>query len=286
MDLKNSRDMDFVTLANVAHQSTRAIVRLLTEEEDDNDDFAQLENVGGSSSRGGRNGPAGSSPPPDAGDYHPSHEGGGGSGSSAAQGGAAGGVPNLGSRPLLSPTAESALLSLCTNFLLYVAMVLITVMVARIYFPSWLEPREELSDANRRRSSAHSYMNVIEENASYSDEEEDDDDGGGGDDEEEDFIEAGTGAVAGPIKKSYKDDVNLLGGGDGGEEGRASAADGTPPPPARKLSTISTFLDYDQETMSRESVYTNLAICAVMLNVTFVSWGLLQVRAILFNIEN
>lgn len=192
-------------------------------------------------------------------------------------------MPNLGSRPLLSPTAESALLSLCTNFLLYVAMVLITVMVARIYFPSWLEPREELSDANRRRSSAHSYMNVIEENASYSDEEEDDD--GGGDDEEEDFIEAGTGAVAGRIKKSYKDDVNLL-GGDGGEEGRASAADGTPPPPARKLSTISTFLDYDQETMSRESVYTNLAICAVMLNVTFVSWGLLQVRAILFNIEN
>jgi hypothetical protein len=275
--------MDFVTLANVAHQSTRAIVRLLTEEEDDNDDFAQLENVGGSSSRGGRNGPAGSSPPPDAGDYHPSHEGGGGSGSSAARGGGAGGVPNLGSRPLLSPTAESALLSLCTNFLLYVAMVLITVMVARIYFPSWLEPREELSDANRRRSSAHSYMNVIEENASYSDEEEDDD--GGGDDEEEDFIEAGTGAVAGRIKKSYKDDVNLL-GGDGGEEGRASAADGTPPPPARKLSTISTFLDYDQETMSRESVYTNLAICAVMLNVTFVSWGLLQVRAILFNIEN
>lgn len=283
MDLKNSRDMDFVTLANVAHQSTRAIVRLLTEEEDDNDDFAQLENVGGSSSRGGRNGPAGSSPPPDAGDYHPSHEGGGGSGSSAARGGGAGGVPNLGSRPLLSPTAESALLSLCTNFLLYVAMVLITVMVARIYFPSWLEPREELSDANRRRSSAHSYMNVIEENASYSDEEEDDD--GGGDDEEEDFIEAGTGAVAGRIKKSYKDDVNHL-GGDGGEEGRASAADGTPPPPARKLSTISTFLDYDQETMSRESVYTNLAICAVMLNVTFVSWGLLQVRAILFNIEN
>jgi hypothetical protein len=275
--------MDFVTLANVAHQSTRAIVRLLTEEEDDNDDFAQLENVGGSSSHGGRNGPAGSSPPPDAGDYHPSHEGGGGSGSSAARGGGAGGVPNLGSRPLLSPTAESALLSLCTNFLLYVAMVLITVMVARIYFPSWLEPREELSDANRRRSSAHSYMNVIEENASYSDEEEDDD--GGGDDEEEDFIEAGTGAVAGRIKKSYKDDVNLL-GGDGGEEGRASAADGTPPPPARKLSTISTFLDYDQETMSRESVYTNLAICAVMLNVTFVSWGLLQVRAILFNIEN
>ena len=273
--------MDFVTLANVAHQSTRAIVRLLTEEGDGgNDDFAQLENVGGSSSRG-RNGPAGSSPP-DAGDYYPSYEGGGGSGSSPAQGGA-GGVPNLGSRPLLSPTAESALLSLCTNFLLYVAMVLITVMVARIYFPSWLEPREELSDANRRRSSAHSYMNVIEENASYSDEEDDDD--GGGEDEEETFIEAGTGAAAGRIKRSYKDDVNLLGGDVGGGEGGASAADGTPPPPARKSSTISTFLDYDQETMSRESVYTNLAICAVMLNVTFVSWGLLQVRAILFTIE-
>ena len=268
--------MDFVTLANAAHQSSRAIVRLLTEEDDDNDDFAQLENVGGSSR--GRNVPGSS--PPDAGDYY-SYEGGVGAG------GGTGGVPNLGSRPLLSPTAESALLSLCTNFLLYVAMVLITVMVARIYFPNWLEPREELSDANRRRSSAHAYMNVIEENASYSDEEDDDD--GGGEDEEADFIEAGAGgAAAGTRKKSYKDDVNLL-GGDGGEEGRvgAAAADGTPPPPpARKLSTISTFLDYDQETMSRESVYTNLAICAVMLNVTFISWGLLQVRDSLCNIDN
>jgi hypothetical protein len=242
--------MDFITLANAAHRSSRAIIRLLTEE-DDNDDFAQLENLGPSR----HNGPGSS--PSDAGsargggdvDYY-SYEGGGGSD----------GVPNLGNRPLLSPTAESALLDLCTNFLLYVAMVLITVMVARIYFPTWLEPRE---DPNAMRSSAHMYMNVIED-ASFSDEEDD------GEEEEEGFIEAGAGR-----KEAYKDDVNLL--GEDGVEGRATA-EGPPPPPAMKLSTMSSFLDNDQETMSRESVYTNLAICAVMLNVTFVSWGLLQVR--------
>ena len=43
-------------------------------------------------------------------------------------------------------------------------------------------------------------------------------------------------------------------------------------------SRSSSFLfEYDQEEESKRSVYTNLAICAVMLNVTFVSWGLLQV---------
>jgi len=36
---------------------------------------------------------------------------------------------------------------------------------------------------------------------------------------------------------------------------------------------------------SRESVYTNLAICAIMLNLTFVSWGLLQVREMKFVLE-
>ena len=239
--------MDFVTLANAAHRSSRAIVRLLTEEGDD-DDFAQLESVG--SSR--HSGPGWPSTP----DAAPARGGGGGGDAYVdyprGAGGGMTGVPNLGSRPLLSPTAETALLSLCTNFLLYVAMVLITVMVARIYFPTWLEPREE-PDHAWRSSSARTYMNVVE-TASFSDEEDDGEDGGEGD-----FVEGG---------------------------GRAAVADGPAPPPARGLSKVSSFLDYDQETMSRESVYTNLAICAVMLNVTFVSWGLLQVRDSICNFEN
>ena len=171
--------MDFVTLANAAHRSSRAIVRLLTEEGDD-DDFAQLESVG--SSR--HSGPGWPSTP----DAAPARGGGGGGDAYVdyprGAGGGMTGVPNLGSRPLLSPTAETALLSLCTNFLLYVAMVLITVMVARIYFPTWLEPREE-PDHAWRSSSARTYMNVVE-TASFSDEEDDGEDGGEGD-----FVEGG-----------------------------------------------------------------------------------------------
>ncbi|KAL3796840.1 hypothetical protein ACHAW5_002526 [Stephanodiscus triporus] len=266
--------MDFISLANAAHHTSRVIVRLLTEDDGDDDDFAQLENVGPSSRHSGG---GGSSPPDEVGggsdaDYY-SHGGGGG--------GVGGVVPNnAGGRPLLSPTAESALLSLCTNFLLYVAMVLITVMVARIYFPSWLEPREEPATP---RSSVRAYMNVIRD-ASFSDGEED---------EEEDFVEAGSGAGAGGRGRgrmgTYKDEpdvvvVDLLDddgrrrrrGGDGDGDGDG---DGGPPiPPARLRSSVSSFLDFDRETISRESVYTNLAICAVMLNVTFVSWGLLQER--------
>jgi hypothetical protein len=240
----------------------------------DNDDFAQLEGV--ASSRADDR--VGSSLSVDGvgidggvdADYHSQYGvGGGGAG---IMGGGGGGVPQMENRPLLSPTAESALLSLCTNFLLYVAMVLITVMVARLYFPSWLEPREEPIS---RVSSAHMYMNVSDniDGGSYSDEDDD------GKDEEEDFIEAGNGA-GGKVRREnndrggYKDEVDLL-DLDGGNAPR----DGPPPPPltARRMRVVSSFLDYDQETMTRESVYTNLAICAIMLNVTFVSWGLLQV---------
>ncbi len=47
----------------------------------------------------------------------------------------------------------------------------------------------------------------------------------------------------------------------------------------RKYSNSSSLpLEFDQSSHSKQSVYTNLAICAVMLNLTFVSWGMLQVR--------
>ncbi|KAL3823589.1 hypothetical protein ACHAXA_005570 [Cyclostephanos tholiformis] len=188
-------------------------------------------------------------------------------------------------RPLLSPTAESALLSLCTNFLLYVAMVLITIMVSRLYFPSLLEPREE--PTTRMMSARMLYVRSV---GSQSDDEEDDD----GVDEEEDFIEAaggggGVGGVGGGGRGrwnddndgGYKDDVNLLDlDVDGRGGGENAGGDGHPPSPphSRRSRMGSSFLEYDRRTMSRESVYTNLAICAVMLNVTFVSWGLLQER--------
>jgi hypothetical protein len=42
-------------------------------------------------------------------------------------------------RPLLSPEAEAELFMLATNFLLYVALVIIVVIVAQIYFPESLQ---------------------------------------------------------------------------------------------------------------------------------------------------
>ncbi len=86
--------MDFVTLANSAHETTRILVRLLTEDTNaaaGDDDFAHLENIGGRSS-------------------HPDNGYSDGATSETAT--------SIENRPLLSPTAEAALLELSTNFLL------------------------------------------------------------------------------------------------------------------------------------------------------------------------
>ena len=38
-----------------------------------------------------------------------------------------------------------------------------------------------------------------------------------------------------------------------------------------------TFLEFSQETMSKAQVFKRLILCSLMLNVTFVTWGALQV---------
>ena len=235
---------DFMTLANAAHEASRTIFRLLTEQQVDpaDDDFAHLENLGGRHHSDTTDMGASSSA------YSTHNDATGYTQSSSS-------VPDP-NRPLLSPTAESALLELSTNFLLYVAMVMITTMVAKIYFPSWLEPREE---PTTRLS--HAYMNVMEDayKSDFSDEEDEEDEEGA---------------------RGYRDDKNgndensKEGAGLLGVEGGATRHRST-----MSQSQSSSFLfDIDQESQSKQSVYTNLAICAVMLNLTFVSWGLLQVR--------
>ena len=54
-------------------------------------------------------------------------------------------------------------------------MVMITTMVAKIYFPSWLAPREE--EPRARLSNQH-YMNVLEDTykSDFSDDEDDEED--------------------------------------------------------------------------------------------------------------
>ncbi|KAL7436957.1 hypothetical protein ACHAXM_005430 [Skeletonema potamos] len=225
--------MDFVTLATAAHETSQTILRFLTEDVavSEDDDFAHLENVGGRSSSLQNSPVAG---------YD---ETGGYVTSSSTYGSA----PQMENRPLLSPTAESALLELSTNFLLYCAMVLITTMVAKIYFPSWLEPRESPAPRN-----SHSYMDVIRD--SYKSDLSDDED----EDEEE---------LMGGLLNTQEE-----GGNNNKESSDEKLAS------LRRRQSSSFLFDYNQESESKLRVYTNLAICAVMLNLTFVSWGLLQER--------
>jgi len=233
--------MDFITLANAAHDTSRSLLRLLTEDTAiaaaEDDDFAHLENIGVRHSST----TAGTAGVPGGGDYYTNDN-------------AADYVHQMENRPLLSPTTEAVLIELSTNFLLYVAMVMITTMVARIYFPSWLEPREE--PATRM---SHAYMNVMEDayKSDFSDEDEED--------EEEELLVFEEGGSSRRSEGNGKEDEDSEEGGHN-TVSRMSSASG------------SSFLFYDQERESKESVYTNLAICAVMLNVTFISWGLLQER--------
>lgn len=118
-------------------------------------------------------------------------------------------------------------------------MVIITMLVAKIYFPSWLEPREESPPPLH-----HSYMTAMENTykSDLSDEE----------DEREGLIDNEKGDATNEKDESKSGNVFKSG--------------------------ASSFLsDYDSRLQTKESVYGNLAICAIMLNLTFVVWGLLQV---------
>ncbi|KAL7497918.1 hypothetical protein ACHAWT_009427 [Skeletonema menzelii] len=231
--------MDFITLASAAHETSQTILRFLTEDVagSEDDDFAHLENIGGRSSS------LQNSPEVIKGGGTSIYDDTGGYASSSAYGSA----PQMENRPLLSPTAEAALLELSTNFLLYCAMVLITTMVAKIYFPSWLEPREA-----PKPHLSHNYMDVIRDSykSDLSDEE---------DDEDEEELMGG-----------------LLIATEEGENNNQESGKGTSS--LRRKASSSYIFDYDQSSESKQSVYTNLAICAIMLNLTFVSWGLLQER--------
>jgi adenosine 3'-phospho 5'-phosphosulfate transporter B2 len=140
-------------------------------------------------------------------------------------------------RPLLSKSAEAELYLLATNFLLYVAMVIITTMVAKIYFPESLE-RGNAPPIMRTRS--YSYMRT----APSRDEEDEEDDYYGSDEEEVD---------------EYTDE--LLDSDDNEDV----------PLQQRELES-------QQESLNRGQVMRRLVFCSLMLNITFVCWGVLQER--------
>jgi hypothetical protein len=137
-------------------------------------------------------------------------------------------------RPIFSHNAEMELYQLATNFLLYVALVIVVILVCRIYFPEWLIARKPAVPV--RRSSNYNYR-VAEEQDELFDEEDED-----GDDEEE-LLSSSTSNKGGVVYEKQP-----------------------------------SFLEFQQERLSRKQVLQRLAFCSIFLNVTFVVWGALQVR--------
>uniref|UniRef100_A0A6S8ZJK7 Sugar phosphate transporter domain-containing protein n=2 Tax=Ditylum brightwellii TaxID=49249 RepID=A0A6S8ZJK7_9STRA len=176
-----------------------------------------------------------------------------------------------GNRPLLSPSAEAELYLLATNFLLYVAMVIITTMIAKIYFPALLE-RD--NSAYQSRSVAYQRVHTSVSDSYYSSDAEDDDDV----DEEDDgnfdlngeenqqkeseglVMEIERGSIV--EKQQKKKKMQRTGSNETGGES-----------PTNLLA-----FEFDQSTTSRATVLKTLTGCSLMLNLTFVTWGLLQER--------
>lgn len=142
--------------------------------------------------------------------------------------------------PFLSKTAEAELYLLATNFLLYVAMVIITTMVAKIYFP---EALERATVSPRARSYSYRMARSQDSEEYYGSDIEDEG-------EEDDVLDS-------------DDEVDLL----------QSSSD--EPTYRRGRGSI---LEFQQSSLGRMQVIRRLVFCSLALNITFVLWGALQER--------
>jgi len=174
----------------------------------------------------------------------------------AAMGDSAATAAEASSAPFFSKNAEAELYLLATNFLLYVALVIVVIIVCRIYFPEALQSRRvvtrigEAGGNTAARPRNYKYR-VAEEQSQY----------GHDDDDEEDY--------------GYDDDEGLL----VEEEVLDSSSDDEQGPASS--SKTPNFLEFEQESLSRKQVLQRLIFCCIMLNITFVFWGILQVRTML-----
>jgi hypothetical protein len=159
-------------------------------------------------------------------------------------------------KPFLSKVAEAELYLLATNFLLYVAMVLITTMVAKIYFPESLVRNE-----NPQRGAARNYSYRMATELLKKEQAEEDEDYYGSerelDEDDDDDLEE--------VLDSDDDE------GEGLLSTQSHKGHATIP---RRMS----FLEFQQESLTKTQVLQRLVFCSLMLNITFVMWGALQVR--------
>uniref|UniRef100_A0A7S4ALB4 Sugar phosphate transporter domain-containing protein n=1 Tax=Pseudo-nitzschia australis TaxID=44445 RepID=A0A7S4ALB4_9STRA len=166
---------------------------------------------------------------------------------------------NLSTNPYLSKSAEAELYLLATNFLLYVAMVIITTIIAKVYFPDSLK-RGTIPKIRRkysyRRKEERSYADAEEDalESLYSDDEDDLD-----------------------SKRSASSDEHH-------DEHGHEHEDQEDPLLADVMGHSHSHhhpmqpLEFDQEHTSRVQVVKRLLLCSLMLNLTFVTWGALQER--------
>jgi hypothetical protein len=141
-------------------------------------------------------------------------------------------------------------------------MVIIITMVAKIYFPASLERGTTGGPVAR----SVSYVRTDDvENGDASDESPI---SYGSDAEDSDECEENDELV----EEDETDNLLEMEG-----EGTLRRTRISPAKKSRQTSVGSSFLEFDQETASRQSVLKRLSFCVLMLNVTFVTWGVLQV---------
>jgi len=156
--------------------------------------------------------------------------------------------------PMLSKEADAELLLLATNFLLYVAMVLIITMICKIYFPEALERSQSLSQPTTRniqyrRCNSNNKKKTGSSGYDSSDDDEEDE-------EEEENPNPNNDSL------EYEDE----------ELTKAMNSNKT------NLRSSFVPLEFDQENATKVQVMKRLGFCVLMLNATFVTWGLLQER--------
>jgi hypothetical protein len=182
------------------------------------------------------------------------------------------GFTTAATRPILSKSAEAELYLLATNFLLYVAMVIITIIIAKIYFPESLERGSDVSTIPRKYSYRRQVNASTSSNTNPSSNKEEDSSYEVAD-EEEDEMEA-LYSDEEDSGEDYRgvDPLERLDGDDDQQEEDPLFSDATGSISPRRI------LEFDQEKSSRAKVLQRLLFCCLMLNLTFVSWGALQER--------
>ncbi|CAJ1965345.1 unnamed protein product [Cylindrotheca closterium] len=163
-----------------------------------------------------------------------------------------------GSTPVLSKSAEAELYLLATNFLLYVAMVIITIMVAKIYFPESLKRGHLEANFDKQRPYSYRRKSSYKDSNNESSEEEDL------------MLEYDVELEEDELEALYSDeDEEFLRSDDSSPSGDEASW---------MFDSDHNFLEFDQEQASRSQVVKRLLFCSLMLNITFVTWGVLQER--------